>query len=410
MSPAGLAWHNLVHKRGRTAVAAAGVAFAVVLVFMELGLYDGVGRTAAMLYDALRFDLLLVSTEYVDVSRTSDFPRARLAQARAAPAVADVLPVSMSMGTWRTPARRDLIGRDVPAGGVRSISVLGVPPDRLADVFAVDRGRVFASRDAAATAGKLLTGPDAVLYDERSKPEFGRLADLLDVPPDGDPATGTMLRYNGRRVDVVGGFALGTGFSWNAMILAAEPTFAAVTYRPADRVVFGLVTLAPGTDPAAAAVTLRAALPPDVRVMTRPEIEAHENRHWMRLTSIGQFLLVAVVLAVAVGVIFVYQMMAADIRAMLPEYATVKALGYRPPFLGGVVLAQASFLAVLGFVPGFAAAVGLYAVARTVGGIPTEMTASRAAVVLGLTCGMCLGSGLLAVRKVHAADPADLFA
>ncbi|MFO0800153.1 MAG: FtsX-like permease family protein [Gemmataceae bacterium] len=410
MSPAALAWHNITHKRGRTAIAVAGVAFAVVLVFMELGLYDGVGRTAAMLYDALRFDLLLVSSEYVDVSRTGDFPRARLAQARAAPDVTDAVPVSMGIGTWRMPARRDLLGRTVPAGGTRSISILGVPPDRIADVFAVDRGRVFRSPTEAARAGKLLTGPDAVLYDTRSKPEFGRLADLIDVPPAGDPATGTVLRYNGRRVDVVGGFALGTGFSWNAMILTAEPTFAALTYLPADRVTFGLVSLEPGTDPDAAAVTLRAALPADVRVMTRPEIEAHENRHWMRLTSIGQFLLVAVVLAVVVGVIFVYQMMAADIRAMLPEYATVKALGYRPPFLGGVVLAQAAFLAVLGFVPGYAAAVGLYAVARTVGGIPTEMTASRAAVVLGLTGGMCLGSGLLAVRKVHAADPADLFA
>lgn len=111
--------------------------------------------------------------------------------------------------------------------------------------------------------------------------------------------------------------------------------------------------------------------------MTRAEIEAHENRHWMRLTSIGQFLLVAVVLAVVVGVIFVYQMMAADIRAMLPEYATVKALGYRPGFLSGVVLAQAVILALVGFAPGFAAALGLYALARTVGGIPTEIDPRR---------------------------------
>jgi putative ABC transport system permease protein len=410
VSPAALAWHNLAHKRGRTAVAAAGVAFAVVLVFMELGLYGGVGRTAAMLYDALRFDLLLVSTEYVDVSRTGDLPRARLAQARAVGGVADALPVSLAIGAWRMPARRDLLGRHVPAGGGRSINLLGVPPDRLADVFAVDRGRVFRSRDEAARAAALLGGPDAVLYDTRSKPEFGRLADLRGVPPDGDPETGTALRFNGRRVDVVGGFELGTGFSWNAMLMTTEPRFADLAFRRPDRVTYGLVTLEPGEDPDAAAERLRAVLPPDVRVMTRPEIEAHENRHWMRLTSIGQFLLVAVVLAVVVGVIFVYQMMAADIRAMLPEYATVKALGYRPPFLGGVVLAQAAFLAVLGFVPGFAAAFGLYAVARTVGGIPTEMTAARAAVVLALTCGMCLASGLLAVRKVHAADPADLFA
>ncbi len=410
MTPAGLAWRNLAHKRGRTAVAAAGVAFAVVLVFMELGLYGGVGRTAAMLYDALRFDLLLVSTEYVDVSRTGSFPRSRVAQARAVDGVGDVLPVSLGTGTWRMPARRTLLGTPVPAGAVRSMNVLGVPPDRLAAVFATDRGRVFRSPDEAVGAAIALGGPDAALFDERSKPEFGTLADLLAVPPDGDPETGTTLRFNGRRVEVVGGFRLGTGFSWNAMLMTNETTFSRLTLQPADRVNFGLVTLEPEADPAAVADRLRAVLPPDVQVLPRAEVEAREQRHWLRLTSIGQFLLVAVVLAVAVGVIFVYQMMAADIRAMLPEYATVKALGYRPPFLTGVVLAQAAYLAVLGFAPGFAATFGLYALARTVGGIPTEMTAARAALVLALTTGMCLASGLLAVRKVHAADPADLFA
>ena len=84
------------------------------------------------------------------------------------------------------------------------------------------------------------------------------------------------------------------------------------------------------------------------------------------------------VLAVVVGVIFVYQMMAADIRNMLPEYATVKALGYRPPYLTGVVLWQAVLLAIFGYVPGFLAALGLYAAARKCGGIPTGMTSGIA--------------------------------
>ena len=115
------------------------------------------------------------------------------------------------------------------------------------------------------------------------------------------------------------------------------------------------------------------------------------------------------ILAVVVGIIFVYQMMAADIRNMLPEYATVKALGYRPPYLTGVVLWQAVLLAGFGYLPGFLTALGLYSVARKFGGIPTGMTVEVAVGVLVLTCGMCLASGLLAVRKVHSADPADLF-
>jgi putative ABC transport system permease protein len=411
MSPLGLAWRNLLHKAGRTAVAAAGVAFAVVLVFMELGLLDGVGRTAGVLYDNLRFDLLLTSSEYLDVARTGDLPRGRLAQARAADGVAEVLPLSLGVGTWRQPARRTWLGAVVPAGGTRSINVLAAPPDRLADIFSAGPGRVFESADDARAAGAALARLDTVLFDIRSKPEFGRYDDLARLPASGsgEGADRAAVRFNGRRVEVVGRFRLGTGFSWNGMLMTGEETFGRLVPQRPGRVTFGLVNLAPGADVAAVQRSLRAVLPPDVQVLTRAEMAERERRYWLRLTSVGQFLLMAVVLAVVVGVIFVYQMMAADIRGMLPEYATVKALGYRPGYLTGAVLWQAVLLAGLGYVPGLAAALGLYAVARAVGGIPVYMTPERAAVVLALTAGMCLASGLLALRKVHTADPADLF-
>ena len=193
------------------------------------------------------------------------------------------------------------------------------------------------------------------------------------------------------------------------MLLTSEETFAQTTGQSRDRATFGLVTLKPVADAALAQQQLQQLLPNDVRVYTREEIGDHERRYWMQLTSVGQFLGVAVALAFVVGAIFVYQMMAADIRGMLPEYATVKALGYRPFYLSSVVLWQAFLLAVLGYVPGLFASFGLYYITRTVGGIPTEMTAERAFVVLMMTCGMCLASGMVAVRKVHTAQPADLF-
>src|SRR4051812_44309168 len=115
MTPLRLAWANLVHKRTRTFIAAAGVAFAVILTFMELGMFGGVGRTATMLYDKLQFDLLITSSEYLDVSRTDAFPRARLAQARAAEGVDDVFPLSFNIAGWRAPARESLFGT-TPAG------------------------------------------------------------------------------------------------------------------------------------------------------------------------------------------------------------------------------------------------------------------------------------------------------
>src|SRR5262249_13944161 len=224
-----------------------------------------------------------------------------------------------------------------------------------------------------------------------------------------NPDSPDPIRLNNMRAMIVGTFDLGTGFSWNGMLLSSEETLSRFTGRSLDGVDFGLVQLATGTDPVAVQRELHALLPPDVKVYTRAEINASERRYWLRLTSVGQFLVVAVILAVVVGIIFVYQMMAADIRNMLPEFATVKALGYRPPYLTGVVLWQAVLLALLGYVPGFLASLALSTAARKVGGIPTGMTCAAAVGVLVLTLGMCLASGFLAVRKVHTAEPAELF-
>ena len=150
MTPFGLAWSNLRHKRTRTAVAAAGVAFAVALIFMELGMYGGVERTATMLYDGFKFDLIITSSEYNDIGRPGDLLRLRVAQARAADGVADVLPVSVGTGTWRKPATRSWLGVSPPEG-IGSIGILGIPPARVSDVFDVDRGRVVSLGSASAS-------------------------------------------------------------------------------------------------------------------------------------------------------------------------------------------------------------------------------------------------------------------
>jgi putative ABC transport system permease protein len=373
---------------------------------MELGLLGGVGRTATMLFDKLNFDLFITSAEYLDLSRAGEFRRERLAQAHAAAGVADVIPLSVGAGGWRVPSRSGLFG-DTPGGAVMSINMIAVPPGQIDRALLIGPDGAFPTADDARAAGAAVARLDSFLFDRRSKAEFGDVDKLIAASQ--DPDSPDPVRLNGMRATVVGYFDLGTGFSWNGMLIASEETMVRFTGRSPGGVDFGLVQLEPGADPLAVRSELQQVLPPDMKVMTRDEINAGERRYWLRLTSVGQFLVVAVVLAVVVGVIFVYQMMAADIRNMLPEYATVKALGYRPPYLTAVVMWQATLLAVLGYVPGFLASLGLYAVASEYGGIPTGMTVVVAAGVLVLTLGMCLASGLLAVRKVHTAQPADLF-
>jgi putative ABC transport system permease protein len=413
MTPLRLALSNLRHKLARTLIAVAGVTFAVVLIFMEIGMFGGIKRTATMLYDGLQFDLLVASKEYIDLSRPGEVSRARVVQARSVEGVADVTPLSVGFGGWRQPSATGTFGGFQPPGAVQSIYIVAVPPSRLLDTFTVGERRVFKSEEHARRSGIELSRLDTFLIDEMSSSSLGNYEQLRDIPPDGRPVGNAgdrdAVRLNERRAEVVGTFRVGTGFSWNGMLMCSEETFRRFTRRPDDLVNFALVRISDGADRARVKERLEAKLPPDVQVFTVEEIKDKEQSFWVDITSVGQFIQVAVVLAIVVGVIFVYQMMAADIRNMLPEYATVKALGYRPSYLTQVVLWQAILLALFGYLPGLVVSFGLFWVAKTHGGIPTVMTFETALLVLALTCTMCLVSGALAVRKVHSADPADLF-
>jgi putative ABC transport system permease protein len=129
----------------------------------------------------------------------------------------------------------------------------------------------------------------------------------------------------------------------------------------------------------------------------------------MQRTSVGIIFQMGVFVALIVGVLFVYQVIATDISDHFAEYATLKAIGYSSRYLSGVVLRQALVLAVLGYIPALFAALGLYSLGREQAQIPLSMTWLRAASVLLLAFAMCAMSGLLALRKVRTADPAELF-
>ena len=99
----------------------------------------------------------------------------------------------------------------------------------------------------------------------------------------------------------------------------------------------------------------------------------------------------------------------ADVSDHLPEYATLKAIGYSNRYLSGVVIQQAIILAALGYIPGFFLSIWLYRMAGEATQLPLYMTTGRAIVVLFATIGMCSVSALMALRKVRAADPAKVF-
>jgi putative ABC transport system permease protein len=93
----------------------------------------------------------------------------------------------------------------------------------------------------------------------------------------------------------------------------------------------------------------------------------------------------------------------------LPQFATLKAIGYPNRHLLRVVLEEALFLSLLGFVPGLLISWAIYKLVAATTGLPMRFTAGRVGLVLVLSVAMCIVSGVIAVRKVLTADPAEVF-
>ncbi len=373
-----LAWHNLMHEKGRTLVATAGVIFALVLILMQLGFLGSVVTTATIIYDQLRFDVLITSPEYIDIRKTGTFPRQRLHQVSALKDVVDVQPLYIGLNVWRHPST--LRGRGILVLGTRNPNeVFNLKADTKPDYAALGRA-------------------NAVLIDTNSRPEFG------------PQRPGIQTEVGGQQVEIAGQFTLGTGFCADGAILLGDQGFARLfPYQSIRQVNLGLVRLEPGADPKKVAEELKQILPPDTRVLTRDEINFRERRFWLVTTSVGVIFGLGTVVAVIVGVAIVYQVLSADITNHRSEYATLKAVGYGPRQLAKFVLQEAIILGVLGYFPAILLAEMLYRVTSSAANIPIAMTWGRAALVLGISLAMCTLSGLAALRKITVADPADLF-
>ena len=84
-------------------------------------------------------------------------------------------------------------------------------------------------------------------------------------------------------------------------------------------------------------------------------------------------------------------------------------MGYRDRYLVGVLLQESLILAICGYIPAFIVSSLIYDIAAFLTLLPIYMTAQRSIMVFLLTVTMCLISGLTAIRKLQAADPADIF-
>jgi putative ABC transport system permease protein len=225
-------------------------------------------------------------------------------------------------------------------------------------------------------------------------------------------AAGEVVRteVNDREIEVVGLYEMGTSFGIDASILTSADNFLRLfPNRPRTQIDYGLIRIEPGADLEAVRSELERVLPDDVNVFTREQFVAREHAYWDSTTPIGFVFAFGSIIGVVVGAIIVYQILFADVSDHIAEYATLKAMGYSNRYMSWVVIQQSVILGALGFVPGVVVCLWLYRLTGEATHLPMFLTWERAVGVLALTIGMCAVSGLLALRKIRALDPAEIF-
>ncbi len=379
-----LAWRQLRNEKRRLAAAVLGIAFAVVLMLMQLGLRGVVLDAAVLHYARLDADLVMLSPQYEYLEATKNFSSSRLYQALAVDDVASVVPLYMALIPWKDPATLE----------ESMLLVLGFDP----------RTGAFTAAGVAEQLDKL-EEPDTVLFDLRSHVQrFGATRDFLR---DNKPI---VTELNGRRVRVAGAFQLGIGFGTLGNVVTSDQNFLRIVpYRDQATIDLGLIRLKPGASPEAVQAQLEAFLPKDVRIVTKSELMAMEESFWATVTPLGVVFGLGAIMGVMVGAIIVYQILYTDVSDHLSEYATLKAIGYGHRYLYLVVLKESLILSVLGYIPGLLLSSVLYVQTAKLTDLPLEMTFRLAGLVFVFTVAMCGLSAALAMRRVQAADPAEVF-
>lgn len=404
-----LAWRNVAHGGRRSVAAISGAAFSLVMVLLQLGFLQAVRITATNNFDVLDFDVLVASARFEQFYAPGFLPLERLRQAKSLETVESATPLYATFALWRCPpnpldappddsgARPGAVSRWLGGSGSprplqrRQLYVMGFdldhPPFRQPILGSIEANRAK------------LRMPNRVLLNAESHLDFGW--QVRDRYRDWE--------LEDTAVDVVGGFNMLRGFAADSTVLCSDADFVRICgYESRETTNLGLLKVRPGTIDATVA-SLREMLPNDVRVSSRDEVMASEVDHWVNQTSTGKLFAIGVLVAMNVAAVVVYQVLSNDVREHLPEYATLRAMGYSTLRLAGILVFQAVLYMLISFAAAVAISEVVYRATEALAGIPMVMTQRNLALTFALAMVVGVITGGLTVNRLRSADPADLF-
>lgn len=370
-----LATRSLLHDKLRFLITVTGVAFAVTLVFVQVGLFLGLMDNASLTIEHLDADLWVTSHNTANVDFAHTFPETYVKRVRSIPGVerADNLIV------W-------FMNVSLPNGAVEGTEVYALEDfERWGFLWAVVEG----NRED-------LRRGNYFILDDSAKKRWGAFE------------VGEYREILGRRLKIIGRAVNAKSFTTTpltfldfrlAQALAADTLRGNTTYI--------LVKLAPGTNVEATRAEIQRRLPYN-DVYTKAEWAHRSRSYWVDSTGLGLNMYLTVFLGCLVGIVVVAQTLYTSTMEHIKEFGTVKAIGGGNGAIYAILGKQATVAAVAGFGLG---AVWAYALQPVMAKIDLKLiiTPQFAAVVFVGAIVLCLVSAMISFRKVASIDPALVF-
>ena len=379
-----IGWLQLTHNRARLFAAIAGVAFANLLIFVQLGLLGALSASATLPYLEMKADILISASDANTLTDGSDVPRQRMFQALAVPGVKNATPLYVGKIDWE------------PVSGTSvALDVLAIDPTNSSQFW----------HEKLGSLGPKILAADTVALDDRSRntPE-GFFENIRQ-------SRSYTFETKGRTLRAVETFGIGAGFNGDGFAVMSDQTFLRLfPQKRAGTPTHILVNAADGVPPSLVVSRLKQALTSkDIQIRTLKDASDRDVSYQTTERPVGIIFGFGVAMGLMVGTIIVYQVLSTDVADHLKEYATLKAVGYRQSFFLGIVFEEAFILAIFGFIPGILLSLALYQGLTAATQLPVSMSEARALSVFLATLVMCGISGAIATRRLAAADPADLF-
>lgn len=414
---ASIARKNLFEDIPRFLVAQAGIVFAVSLVTIQVGILRGFDRSVARLVDQSSADLWVASKDIVHLELSSPMPAQRVEAAQKVEGVDRAEALMIRTSFWR-----DSTGR------INPIRIYGFNPN----------SQIFAGWQVTQGSLSALNQPYTVIVDSKSLKGLGLKqlndrgtigafnalpAQLVGTTEDTQSIASSSFIYTS--LESANAYGIGgsdTGVTCtrqeNGAIacLNQNPGFNSAVANPApprrvnvqDPISFVLIRAKPGQDLNQLKQRLETTLP-NTRAFTQSEIANLTRSYWTTRTGVGFILGLGATVGFIVGMVIVGQILYSSVSDHIREFGTLKAMGASNWVIYSVILEQALWMAVLGYIPSIALCLGLGVWTQAAQGVMILITPATGVGMFVLTVVMCVGSALFAVQKVTRVDPAIVF-